>query len=162
MQKKILFTFIVTILFLVSPVFNIYANEDFLNISANVYPSSIKQGDEGVIIIKITPKNGIKISSFPNFMIKLNPSDNLIFSKQFFTASELNVETEADDNTVFLKLEKKNEIGFKVSDSALIGKINISGDIIFTAVFEDNWSLKTRQPFNVGFYSVKNDKPKKK
>lgn len=160
MQKNT--SLIIILAFIILLHFNISAKDDYLNITASVIPKRIKQGEEGVLKLKITPKNGIKISSHPKFMIKLKPSDNLIFSKLFFTASELNFETKAENNTVFLNLEKENEISFKVSDSALIGKINISGEIIFTAVFTDNWSLKTHQPFRVGFYSTKNNKLKKK
>lgn len=160
MQKKLFSAFILSTLLLVN--FNISANDDYLKITAEVIPKRIKQGEEGVLILKITPVDSIKISSHPKFMIKLNPSDHLIFSKLFFTASELNFETKAENNTVFLNLEKKNEISFKVSDTALIGKINISGEVIFTAVFKDNWSLKTHQPFKVDFYSIKNLKLKKK
>jgi hypothetical protein len=160
MQRNTLLTIILTFIFLLH--FNTFAADDYLNITASVTPKRIKQGVEGVLKLKITPKNGIKISSHPKFLIKLKPSDNLIFSKLFFTASELNFETKAENNTVFLNLEKENEISFKVSESALIGKINISGEIIFTAVFKDNWSLKTHQPFDVGFYSAKNNKLKKK
>lgn len=160
MQKNTSLIRVLTILLFLG--FNNFAAQDYLNITADVIPKRIKQGEEGVLTLKITPVNDIRISSHPKFMIKLNPSDNLIFSKLFFTASELNVETTAEDNTVYLNLEKKNEITFKVSDSALIGQINISGEVIFTAVFKDNWSLKTHQPFNVGFFSIRNQKIKKK
>jgi len=160
MQKNTSLIRVLTILLLLG--FNCFAAENYLNITADVIPKRIKQGEEGVLTLKITPVNGIRISSHPKFMIKLNPSDNLIFSKLFFTASELNFETTAEDNTVYLNLEKKNEITFKVNDSALIGKINISGEVIFTAVFKDNWSVKTHQPFNVGFFSTRNPKTKKK
>lgn len=159
MRKKILFTILTIIIGLQT---GISANEDYLKINANVNPGKIKQGEEGVLSLKIVPKNGIKISTHPKFMIKLNPNDNLTFSKLFFTASELNFETKEENDTVFLDLEKENEISFKVNDSALIGRLNISGEVVFTAVFKDNWSLKTHQPFNVSFFSSKNNKSKKK
>ncbi|MCK4766534.1 MAG: hypothetical protein KAW12_30345 [Candidatus Aminicenantes bacterium] len=159
MRKRIFFIIISVIVVLHT---GISAKEDYLKIDTNVNPGKIKQGEEGVLSIKIVPKNGIKISTHPKFMIKLNPNDNLTFSKLFFTASELNFETKEENDTVFLDLEKENEISFKVNDSALIGRINISGEVVFTAVFKDNWSLKTHQPFNVNFFSRKNNKLKKK
>ncbi|MCK5057030.1 MAG: hypothetical protein KAT34_10265 [Candidatus Aminicenantes bacterium] len=159
MQKN---TFLIRVLTILLLGFNSFAAEDYLNITAEVIPRRIKQGEEGVLTLKITPINDIRISSHPKFMIRLNPNDNLIFSKLFFTASELNVETTAENNMVYLNLEKKNEITFKVRESALIGQINISGGVIFTAVFKDNWSMKTHQSFNVGFFSIRNQKIKKK
>lgn len=152
MQKRINVVFI---FFLMVAGLNA-VQEDYLTISASIDPHNILQGHEGVIIMKITPKNGIKISTRPEFMIKLNTNNNLSFSKVFFTASELDFQTKQEENAIFLELEKEVSILFKVNEDSLIGKQNISGEVVFTAVFEDNWSLKTYQKFNVGFVSKKN------
>lgn len=153
---------ILIILFILSLPFNALAGQDYLKITTNITPGAIKQGEEGVLTIKVTPNNGVRISPHPKFMIKLNANDNLSFSKLFFTASELDFETKQEDDTVFLDLEKENEIRFKLNDSALIGRLRISGEVIFTAVFKDNWSLKTHQKFDVDFFSRRNSKLKKK
>jgi hypothetical protein len=159
MQKKI---FILLILFIsgmcLLPVYN---QEDYLKISANVEPAKIKQGNEGVLKIKITPKNGIKISSHPEFMIKLDKNNDLSFSKLFFTASELDFETKQENGAVLLELGKEVDIRFKVSEDSLIGTHTIKGEVVFTAVFKDNWSLKTYQKFNVDFTSQRYHNPKK-
>ena len=68
MQKKIFF---VLVFFLTIAMLNAL-QEDYLTIKAFVEPRAIKQGEEGVLKMKITPKNGIKISSHPEFMIKLD------------------------------------------------------------------------------------------
>jgi len=160
MQKKA--RLILFVLFSIAFCLSSGAQEEYLSITANVAPQKVTQGDEGVLTIKIVPRNGIQISSHPNFMIVLDANDNLTFSKLFFTAAELNVETRAENETVFLDLEKKNEIRFKVNDTALIGRLNITGEIVFTAVFKDNWSLKTHQKFSASFFTNKNERIKKK
>jgi len=158
MQKRIFF---VLIYFIIFAVLN-GLPEDYLSITASVEPRGITQGEEGVLKMKISPKNGIKISSHPEFIIKLDRNNNLSFSKVFFTASELDFQTKQENNAVFLQLEKEVAIHFKVNEDSLIGRQNISGEVIFTAVFEDNWSLKTYQKFSVDFLSKKNYKLKSK
>ena len=135
-----------------------YGQVDYLRISANVEPLKIKQGNEGILKIKITPKAGYKISTHPEFIIKLDQNNNLSFSKLFFKASELDFQTKQENGTVLLELEEKEvEIRFKVNDDSLLGKQTIRGEIIFTAVNKkDNWALKTYQRFNTEFSSRQN------
>jgi hypothetical protein len=158
MQKKILF---VMVFFLSIAVLNAF-QEDYLTISTNVDPRNIPQGEEGILKMKISPKTGIKISSHPEFMIKLDINNNLYFSKVFFTASVLDFQTKQENNTVFLDLVKEVSILFKVNEESLIGKQEIKGEVIFTAVFDDNWSVKTYQKFRAQFSSKKNFKVKSK
>ncbi len=152
MQKKIFF---VLVFFLTIAVF-IAGQEDYLTIKAFVEPRAVMQGKEGVLKMKITPKNGIKISSHPEFMIKLDNNNNLSFSKVFFTAPELDFQTRQENNAIFLDLEKEVSILFKVNQESLSGNQKIRGEVLFTAVFDDNWCVKTYQKFDVDFVSRKN------
>lgn len=152
MQKK---TLIVIVVFLVGALF-LFPQEDYLKITASVEPQYILQGEEGVLKIRISPRNGLKISSHPEFMIKFDKNNSLSFSKVFFTASELDFPTVQEEDHVFLELDKEVTINFKVNEDALIGKQEIWGEVIFTAVFKDNWSVKTYQRFGVDFSSRKN------
>ncbi len=134
---------------------SLHAQEEYLKIDANVTPDNVRQGKEAVLKIKITPRTGIKISSYHGFMIKLDDNPNLSFPKVFFTDRELDINTIQEKDVVYLELEKEIPIIFKVKDTALIGKQKISGEVVFTAVFKDNWSLKTYQKFNTDFSSKK-------
>lgn len=156
MQKKIYFVLVILIVGAFTSMQ--YPQEDYLKITANVEPLSIKQGKEGILKIKIIPRNGIKISSHPEFIIKLDKNNNLAFSKVFFTSSELDFSTSQENGTVFLDLEKEVPIYFKVNEDSLIGKHKISGEVVFTAVLKDknNWALKTYQKFYADFVSKKN------
>jgi hypothetical protein len=158
MQKKIgLF-----VILYIALTYCITSEEDLLKINANVEPRYVKQGEEGALKIKITPRNGIKISSHPEFLIRLDKNNNFSFSKLFFTASELDFQTRQENESVFLELEKEVNILFKVNEDSLIGKNTISGEVVYTAVYKDNWSLKTYQRFNVDFFSQRNQKTKLK
>ena len=158
MIKKALLLFL---MILVLYVFH-FPQEDYLKIITNVTPRTILQGEEGILKIKITPKSGLKISSHPEFIIKLDNNSDFSFPKIFFTASELNFQTKQENDAILLDLEKEIEIPFKVNENSLIGKHKISGEVIFTAVFKDQWSLKTYQKFITNFFSKKNLKKKKK
>jgi len=133
-----------------------FSQDDYLKITVNVEPAVIKQGSEGVIKIKVSPRNGLKISSHPEFMIKFDKDSNFSLSKPFFTASELDFQTIQENNNIFLDLEKEVAIIFKVNEDAVVGKHIVSGEVIFTAVFKDNWSVKTRQHFDIEFTARKN------
>jgi hypothetical protein len=158
MRKKIYSVLMLLFVF----TFGYASEEDYLKINARIEPSNIKQGEEGALKIKITPKTGIKISSHPEFMIRLDKSNDFSFPKLFFTASELDFQTNQENEAVFLDLEKEVNILFKVNENSLIGNHTISGEVVFTAVFKDNWSLKTYQRFTVDFFSLKNQKTKTK
>ncbi len=137
--------------------------EDYLKIDTTISPHSIRQGEEGVLKLKITPRRDIKISSYVGFMIKLDDNENLSFPKEFFTANELDLQSRQVDDVVYLALDEKEiPIPFKVNKSSLMGKQKISGEIVFTAVFKDNWSMKTYQKFYVDFNSKRNRKLAKK
>jgi hypothetical protein len=140
----------------------IFCQEDFLKIECTVSPRSIRQGNEGVLKIKIVVRNGVRISSNPEFLIKLDENENLSFSKIFFAGSELNLPITQEKDGIFLDPQKEIEVPFKLSESALLGNLSISGEIIFTILFQDSWSVKTTQKFTANFVSHKNYKIKKK
>ena len=158
MQKKTL-----TILLLLIAATLVCSQEPYLKITANVEPKNIKQGEEGTLKIKITPRNDVKISSHPEFMIRLEKNINFSFPKLFFTASELDYPTKPEKDIVFLELDKEVSLTFKVNKESLLGRQFIRGEVVFTAVWKkDNWSLKTYQKFNVNFTSQRNRKIRQK
>lgn len=137
----------------------------FVSIETTVEPNIIEIGDKGVLKIKVKPMLAVRISSSPEFVVRLNESDNgVVFTKNFFTASELEFKTEQVGTNVFLDLEKEIVIPFKI-DNAYPGLHKISGKIVFTAVDKkDNWSVKTYQTFSTFFKSEikKAVKPRKR
>lgn len=142
---------------------SVFCQEDFLKVECTVSPRSIMQGNDGLLKIKIFVRSGIKIFSNPEFMIKLDEkNDNLSFSKIFFSGSELNLPITQEKDGIFLDPQKEIEVPFKLNESALLGNLSVSGEIVFTMLFQDNWSIKTTQKFSANFISSKNYKIKKK
>jgi hypothetical protein len=139
-----------------------FCQDDFLNIECTVSPRQILQGNEGVLKIKIIVRNGVKISANPEFLIRLDQDESLSFAKIFFTGSELNLPTTQEKEGIFLDPQKEIEVPFELNDMARIGNLTISGDVIFTMLFQDKWSVKTSQKFSVNFVSRRNYKLKKK
>jgi hypothetical protein len=129
-----------------------FCQDDFLKVECTVSPRSIMQGNDGLLKIKIVVRSGIRISANPEFMIKLDENENLSFSKIFFAGSELNLPITQEKDGIFLDPQKEIELG----------NLTVSGEIIFTIFFQDNWSIKTTQKFVAGFSARKNYKIKKK
>jgi len=150
--KVIVILFLLAVFFLPS-----VANQDaYLDVFAQVSPSVIRQGQEGVLKIKIIPRASLRISANPELMIRFDNNSNLVYPKQFFTGSELNFKTVQEQDGIYLDFDREIEITFKVSEAALLGRQVISGEIVYTALFQDNWSIKTYQRFSTNFTSLRN------
>jgi hypothetical protein len=139
-----------------------FCQDEFLKTECTVSPQRILQGSEGLLKIKIIVPNGIKISASPEFLIRLDENENLSFAKIFFAGSEMNLPTTQEKEGVFLDPQKEIEVPFKLNEGALIGNLTVSGEIIFTVLLQDNWSLKTTQKFSANLISRRNYKIRKK
>ena len=62
---------------LISCVGLLFAQDEFLKIECAVAPRQIQQGNEGLLRIKIIPRNGVRISANPEFLIRLDENENL-------------------------------------------------------------------------------------
>ncbi len=138
------------------------AQDELLKIECSVTPRQVLQGEEGLLKMKIVVRDGVRISANPEFLIRLNENESLSFAKIFFAGSELNLPTTQDKDGVFLDPRKEIEVPFTLSEDALLGNLTVSGEVVFTMLFPDNWSVKTTQKFSVGFVSRRNYKIRKK
>lgn len=138
------------------------AQDELLKIECAVTPRQILQGEEGLLKMKIVVRDGVRISANPEFLIRLNENESLSFAKIFFAGSELNLPTTQDKDGVFLDPRKEIEVPFMLSEDALLGNLTVSGEVVFTMLFPDNWSVKTTQKFSAGFVSRRNYKIRKK
>lgn len=139
-----------------------FPQDEFLKIECSVSPRQVLQGNEGLLKIKIIVLGGIKISANPEFLIRLDENESLSFAKIFFAGSELNLPTTQENSGVFLDPQKEIEVPFKLNEGALLGNLTVSGEVVFTMLFPDNWSVKTTQKFSAGFVSRRNYKLRKK
>lgn len=139
-----------------------FPQDEFMKIECSVTPRQILQGNEGLLKIKLVVREGVRISANPEFLIRLEENESLSFAKIFFAGSELNLPTTQEKEGVFLEPQEEIEVPFKLSEDALLGNLTVSGEVVFTMLFPDNWSVKTTQKFSAGFVSRRNYKIRKK
>jgi hypothetical protein len=130
------------------------ADEDLLRIEASIRPRRLRRGQEGNVVLKITVKKDIKISSQPSFTIEFAPSAELSFPKNFFSASDLEIEIFEEDGKEYLNLTEPIEIPFTVKMEAKRGNHSFSGQVkYFACSLEEGWCLKYTSKFKTGFYT---------
>jgi hypothetical protein len=128
--------------------------EACLKVDALVSPRYLSRGQEGKVVLKITLAEGITINPQPSFIIECDPSYELIFPKNFFTSSDLEIEIKEENGEEYLNLEKPIEIPFTVSLEAKRGNHSFSGRIKYFAFSEqDEWCLKSTSKFSASFYT---------
>lgn len=127
--------------------------EDLLKIKASISPGRLIRGQDGKVLLDFTVQEGLTINPLPSFTIEISPSDELVFPKNFFAASDLEIEILEEDGKEYLDLSKQIEIDFQVSPEAERGIHNLEGKIRYFAVSKtENWCLKTASHFSASFY----------
>jgi hypothetical protein len=127
---------------------------DVLKTEAAVSPLRLSRGQEGRIRLVFTLKENITISSQPSFIIEIDYSEGLVFSKDFFTASDLEIEIIEKDGKECLDLSQPVEIPFSVSVEAERGNHKLNGHVKFFACnLEEDWCLKDKTPFVAHYYT---------
>jgi len=129
-------------------------DEACLKVEASIRPRWLSRGQEGKVILKIKLGEGITINPQPSFVIECTPSQELIFPKNFFTASDLEIEIIEKDNQEYLNLEKPIEIPFTVNLEAKRGHHTFQGKIKYFAFSkQEDWCLKSTEKFSASFYT---------
>lgn len=107
-----------------------------------------------MVVIKLTIKKGIIINPQPSFVIEFNPSEELLFPKNFFTASDLDIGTLEEDGQEYLDLKNPIEIPFSVNLEAKRGSHILEGKVKYFAFSkEEGWCLKSSSKFQASFYT---------
>lgn len=128
--------------------------EDLIKIDAMINPGRLSRGNEGKVVLKFRVKEGITINPQPSLTIELSPSEELVFSKNFFTASDLEIEILEEEGKEYLVFTKQIEISFTVSDEAEKGLHSLEGKVKYFAFSKtENWCLKTTTFFTASFYT---------
>lgn len=130
------------------------ADEDLLKIEASLRPKSLSRGEEGKVVLRVFIQPGITINPHPAFTIEFVPSRELIFPKNFFTHSDLNMEVLEAAGVQYLNLQKAIEIPFTVSLEAKRGGHILEGKIkYFACSKKEGWCLKNTARFAVPFFT---------
>lgn len=135
---------------------------DLLKIETAVLPRRLSRGEEGKVVLRVGVQKGVIISSKPTFIIEIVPNPDLIFPKNFFTASDLALEVVEGEGGSFLNLVKPIEIPFTVGLEAKKGGHILEGRIkYFARSPAEGWCLKSSVKFSVPF-STRQSVAKKK
>jgi len=128
--------------------------QDCLKVDASISPRYLSRGQEGKVVLKIKLAEGITIDPQPSFIIECDPSYELIFPKNFFTASDLEIEIKEEAGEEYLNLEEPIEIPFTVSLEAKRGNHSFEGRIKYFAFSkQEGWCLKSTAKFAASFYT---------
>ncbi len=125
-----------------------------LKVEASISPKRLSRSQEGKITLKVSVDEGIAISSQPSFIIEFSSSEEVVLPKNFFTASDLEIETTEESGEEYLDLKEPIEIPFSVSLEAKQGNHILRGKIKYFAYYkEEGWCLKSSTKFSVPFYT---------
>lgn len=123
-------------------------------IKSSISPARLSRAQEGKVVLELAVEKGIIISPHPSFIIEFSPSEELVFPKNFFTASDLEIETTEKDGQEYLNLKKPIEIPFTVSTEAKRGHHTLQGKIkYFARSTQESWCLKSTSEFSASFYT---------
>lgn len=127
---------------------------EMLKADCTVVPPRLSRGQSGKVVIRFTVREGVEISPHPDFIIEFNPGPELIFSKNFFTARDLEIEVDEKAEGEALKLGRSVEIPFTVSSEARRGTHRFEGRVkYFARSRRENWCVKETVRFAAGYYT---------
>jgi len=159
LKKNICFTSLILLLLIIG----LYADEELLKVEASISPERLSRSQEGKVSLKIKVQKGVTINPQPVFTIELSPSDALVFPKNFFTASDLEIEILEKDGEEYLNFKEPIEIPFTVSLDAKRGWHVLEGKVkYFACSKKEEWCLKSTTKFSASFYTRSSIVKKKK
>ena len=130
------------------------AQEDFLKIEASIVPRKLSRGEEGAVVLKLSLQEGIAVSPQPDFIIEFKPCAEILFPKNFYTATDLEIETIVRQGEESLDLAKAIRIPFTVSPEAKKGSHILEGRVkYFARSREEGWCVKNTAKFFVTFFT---------
>jgi hypothetical protein len=126
--------------------------EDFLKIEASVEPRRLSRGEEGTVVLKLGLMGGILISPYPDFIIEFKPCPELVFPKNFFSASDLEIDVLEKEGEKYLDFKEPLKVPFTVSLEAKKGGYILEGRIkYFARSQKEGWCVKNTAKFFVPF-----------
>jgi hypothetical protein len=129
-------------------------DQALLKAEAAVSPRRLSRSQEGKVILTFTLQEGILISSQPSFTVEFAPSDELVFPKNFFSATDLEIAILEVDGVTYLDLENPIEIPFTVGTEVSRGNYILEGKVKFFAFSrKDGAIVKTSSKFEAAFYA---------
>jgi hypothetical protein len=128
------------------------AQEDFLKIEASISPRKLSRGEEGAVLLNLSLRQGLSVSPQPDFIIEFKPCAEIVFPKNFYNATDLEIETMVREGEESLDLTKAIRIPFTVSPTARKGSTILEGRVkYFVRSREEGWCVKNAAKFFIPF-----------
>ncbi len=107
--------------------------QDLVTVEARISPLRLARNQEGKVVLKVGLKKGIALSALPAFTIEIDGSEDLVFSKSFFTGSDLALARVEIDGKECFDVKDPIEIPFKVNPKARRGVYILRGRVKYFA-----------------------------
>ncbi len=105
-------------------------------LSAVAKPNYLKRGEAGKIIISIELSKTSYVKPAPSLIIKCIPVEGIIFPKEIFKSSEMNLPILQKKEISYINLKEGIEIPFTVNEKAKAGKRGLSFELKFLVCSE--------------------------
>lgn len=162
---RLIFLLLFFSLSLFIPLISVYcleAQETLLKVDVAIVPKILSRGESGQIILRLTVPEGVIVLTEPEFIIEFKALPPINLPKNFFTATDLDLETTDYSGRECLKLDKIIKIPFSVALDAPPRTYILEGKIKYTLFSpKRGWCLKTVSKF-YGSFSARATVMKKK
>jgi hypothetical protein len=126
--------------------------EDPVKVECRIVPLRLSRGEEGRVVLTISVRPGVVINAQPPFVVEFGPCEELVFPKNFYTASDLGVDVVEENGRERLSLKRSVEIPFTVDLKAKRDVHVLEGRLrYFVTSVTDGWCLKTSTKFSATF-----------
>jgi len=126
--------------------------EDLVKVESRVTPLRLARGEEGKIVLKLTVKAGIVVTAAAGLTVELEPAEELVFPKNFFTAADLAIPRKVVQGKECLDLDKPVEIPLTVGPKARRGVHVLRGRVkYFGTSLAEGWCYKSAVKFSATF-----------
>jgi len=127
-------------------------SDELLKIECSIKPKRLARGEEGKVVLTLKIQDGAFLSAHPSFIIEFLPASEIVFPKNFFTASDLGIAVIEEGKESYLDLSKPIEIPFAISPDAIRGGHILEGRIKYFARSPgEEWCYKTTSRFSAAF-----------
>lgn len=126
--------------------------EEPVKVECRIVPLRLSRGEEGRVVLTISVRPGVVINAQPPFVVEFSPCEELVFPKNFYSASDLGVEVVEENGRERLSLKKPVEIPFTVALKAKRDVHVLEGRLrYFVTSVKDGWCFKSSTKFSATF-----------
>lgn len=124
-------------------------------LSAVAKPYYLKRGESGKVIISLEPSKRNYIKPSPPLIVKCIPVEGVIFPKEIFKSSEMNLPILQKEEMSYIETKEGIEIPFTVDEKSKAGKKELSFELKFLICSENGICSKEIERVTVEIFVMK-------